>query len=94
MHLPPLLVQLTLTAAENRTTISRNGEYLALAAVHPSLKDHLDRGCAATLKYDMPGKIVAGYIRCKCRHPKQTFVPRANWVRKSIVSMAQARGDS
>ncbi|KAJ5515012.1 hypothetical protein N7463_004564 [Penicillium fimorum] len=55
--------------------IGANGSILS-AAVHFLLKDHLDRGVASSSTYDVLGKNVAEYLRCKYVDVPDKFLAR------------------
>jgi hypothetical protein len=50
--------------------------YFSILAVHFLLKDHLDRGVASSSTYDVLGKNVAEYLRCKHVDIPQKFLDR------------------
>lgn len=46
-------------------------------AVHFLLKDHLDRGVSSSSTYDVLGKNLAEYLRCKLVDIPERFLVRA-----------------
>jgi hypothetical protein len=49
---------------------------ITTAAVHFLLKDHLDRGVASSSTYDVLGKNLAEYLRCKWVDIPNQFLER------------------
>lgn len=56
--------------------INGTGEANTCLAVHFLLKDHLDRGVASSSTYDVLGKNLAEYLRCKLVDIPTQFVER------------------